>query len=339
MRAQQQRLIVGISGSSGVILGIRLLETLQNTPVETHLVLTPSARLTIQQETRWRVEEVEALADINYNIHDIGARIASGSFQTDGMVIVPCSIKSLSAVANSYATDLLTRAADVTLKEGRPLLLVVRETPLHRGHIRLMDLAAEAGAIIFPPVPAFYGQPTSVDALVNGLVGRILARLGFENELYTHWDGLRAPAADELLPADLLALPAMTLATSGTDGEPHAASVYFAIGEKRHFYFFSGVDAQHTQDLAANPHAAVTIAPLVEGWREIRGLQLRGKVIEINDNSEWEAAWQVYLQKFPFVAGLKDMVARNKLYAFCPDWVRLTDNSRGFGYKEEHTLE
>jgi|SRR5450759_1605305 flavin prenyltransferase len=185
-----KRLVVGISGSSGAILGIRLLEMLRPTDIETHLVVTPSARLTIPLETDWKVDDVLALADHVYRQQDIGAAIASGSFATLGMVVAPCSIKSLSAIANSYSADLLTRAADVTLKEGRPLVLVVRETPFHRGHLRLMTLAAEAGAVIFPPVPAFYPRPKSLDDVVNDLVGRILARLGIDNALYTEWKGL-----------------------------------------------------------------------------------------------------------------------------------------------------
>ena len=185
-----RRLVVGISGSSGVILGIRLLQALRGSSLETHLVLTPSARLTIAQETDWKVEDVLALATAHYNPHDIGAALASGSFPTLGMVVIPCSIKSLSAIANSYSGELLTRAADVTLKEGRPLLLVVRETPLHRGHIRLMGLAAEAGAVIFPPVPAFYARPQSLDDAVTHTVGRVLSRLGIENQGYREWTGM-----------------------------------------------------------------------------------------------------------------------------------------------------
>ena len=185
-----ERLVVGISGASGVVLGIRLLEVLKPTQIETHVVLSPAARATIAQETDWKVSDVLALADVHYNYQDIGAAVASGSFKTRGMVIIPCSIKSLSAVANSYAEDLMARAADVTLKEGRPLVLVVRETPLHRGHLRLMDLAARAGAVIFPPVPAFYTRPHSVDDMVNNTVGRVLARLGIENENYKEWKGM-----------------------------------------------------------------------------------------------------------------------------------------------------
>jgi len=188
--SNQGRLVVGITGASGVILGIRLLEMLNPMPVETHLVVSPAARVTIAQETDWKVSDVVALADVAYNHQDIGAAIASGSFATMGMVVIPCSIKTLSAIANSYGEGLIARAADVTLKEGRPLVLVVRETPLHRGHIRLMALAAEAGAVIFPPVPAYYAHPQTLDEAVTHTVGRVLARLGIENEGYEEWRGI-----------------------------------------------------------------------------------------------------------------------------------------------------
>jgi 4-hydroxy-3-polyprenylbenzoate decarboxylase len=190
--AHPKRLIVAISGASGVIYGIRLLETLRQDPaIETHLVLTESARITIAQETAWKISDVEALAGVVHKPQNIGASIASGSFAALGMVVVPCSIKSLSYIAHSNAADLLCRAADVQLKEGRPLLLVVRETPLHLGHLRLMVQAAEIGAVIMPPVPAFYGQPQTVDDLINGTVGRILLRLGIDNDLYFEWLGLK----------------------------------------------------------------------------------------------------------------------------------------------------
>ncbi len=185
-----QRLVVAISGASGVILGIRMLEVLKPTEIETHLILSPAAQTTIKYETDYEINAVIDLADIAYEHQDIGAPIASGSFPTWGMVVIPCSIKSLSAVANSYAQDLIARTADTTLKEGKPLVLVVREAPLHRGHIRLMGLASDAGAIIFPPVPAFYAQPQSLSQVVDNIVGRVLARLGLENQLYSEWSGL-----------------------------------------------------------------------------------------------------------------------------------------------------
>jgi len=184
-----RRLVIGITGASGAILGIRMLQVLQPTTIETHLVLSESAHLTIAQETDWQVNELLSLADVCYDFHDVGAAIASGSFATMGMVIIPCSIKTLSAVANSYTDDLISRAADVTLKEGRRLLLVVRETPYHPGHLRLMSEAASAGAIICPPSPAYYIHPSSIEDLIDNTVGRILARMGIENNLYQEWHG------------------------------------------------------------------------------------------------------------------------------------------------------
>lgn len=185
-----ERIIVSISGASGAIYGIRALEMLASLKFETHLILTSAAKVTIAQETDYKVSDVVGLASHSHDPRDIGASIASGSFETRGMIIIPCSIKSLSAVANSYADDLTARAADVCLKEGRPLVLVVRETPLHPGHIRLMDLASHAGAVIFPPVPSFYGRPMTLDDVIRSTVGRALARLGVENADYPHWEGL-----------------------------------------------------------------------------------------------------------------------------------------------------
>lgn len=336
-----QRLVVGISGSSGVILGIRLLQALQGGPIETHLVLTQAARLTIEQETDWQVDDVLALATVHYAARDIGAALASGSFATLGMVVIPCSIKSLSAIATSYAADLLTRAADVTLKEGRPLVLVVRETPLHAGHIRLLEQAAAAGAVIFPPVPAFYTRPRSVDEIVDTLVGRVLARLGIENTLFQPWQGLSpvVPAASQAWPdAALLALPALTLATSDAGGAAHAAPVYFAAGEGTRLYFFSDPASQHALNLAARPQAAAALHPLVSSWQEIRGLQLHGTVRVVPPGEEWQQAWALYQSKFPFVSALKDSIARSTLYVFEPSWVRQMDNRKGFGHKEEREL-
>jgi 4-hydroxy-3-polyprenylbenzoate decarboxylase len=187
-----KRLIVGVSGASGQVYAIRLLQALRAAgDVETHLVLSPAARVTIVQETDWTPRDVEALADVVYRPGDIGAAIASGSFVTAGMIVAPCSIKSLSAIAHSYTDDLLARAADVQLKEGRPVLLLVRETPLHVGHLELMLQAARIGCVIFPPVPAFYSRPQTLDDIVSGTVGRVLARIGLDNELYYRWAGMR----------------------------------------------------------------------------------------------------------------------------------------------------
>ena len=184
-----KRLVVGISGASAAIYGIRLLEVLKETDVETHLVITPPAREIILLETDFTVEEVEAMADYVYDIDDIGATIASGSFKTDGMIIIPCSIKSLSAIANSYSANLLLRAADVTLKERRRLVAVVRETPLHRGHLQLMLRVTDMGAIIFPPLPAFYQRPRTVEDIVDHTVGRVLDLFGIDHALFERWSG------------------------------------------------------------------------------------------------------------------------------------------------------
>ncbi len=183
-----------MTGASGAILGIRLLQALESSAIQTHLVISESAILTIQQETSWQLEDVRALASASYDIHELGSAIASGSYSTVGMVIIPCSIKTLSAVANSYSDDLLSRAADVTLKEGRPLVLVVRETPYHPGHLRLMSAASKAGAIIFPPIPSFYFQPKSVDEIIDTIVGRVLARIGIKTDLYREWQGIAKPS-------------------------------------------------------------------------------------------------------------------------------------------------
>ena len=185
-----KKIAVGISGASGAIYGIRSLDMLKKAGVETHLVISSGAALTIPLETDLDLAGVEAMADRVYDNRNVGAALASGSFGIDGMIIAPCSMRSLGAVANSLADNLIIRAADVTLKEGKPLILVVRETPLHRGHIRLMDLAARAGAVIFPPVPALYGKPGSIEEMIDHTVGRILQRLGVANTQAPRWTGM-----------------------------------------------------------------------------------------------------------------------------------------------------
>ena len=182
-----KRLVVGISGATGAIYGIRLLEFLSKTDVETHLLITESAEKTIQIETSWSLEQVKALATVTYRMEDVGADISSGSFHTEGMVVIPCSIKSLSAIANSYNENLLIRAADVALKERRKLVVVVRETPLHRGHLSLMMNVADAGGLIFPPIPAFYFLPKTIDDLINHTVGRVLDVFGVDHHLFNRW--------------------------------------------------------------------------------------------------------------------------------------------------------
>lgn len=185
-----RRLIIGITGASGVGYGIRALQLLAADPnIETHLVITAAARVTVGLETSMSTDEVEALADVVHPIRDISAGPASGSFPADGMLVAPCSIRALSAIAHSHSADLLTRAADVTLKERRPLVLMVRETPLHLGHLRLMAGVSEMGGIIFPPVPAFYEHPTDLQQMVTGTTARALAQLGVAVPELGRWEG------------------------------------------------------------------------------------------------------------------------------------------------------
>ena len=195
MAEATRRVVVGISGASGSIYGIRLVEQLRkDAGVEVHLVVSPSAKRTLVEETAYTVRQVESLAHVVYDDRDIGASIASGSFRTAGMVIAPCSIKTLAALASCHADTLIARAGDVALKEGRPLLAVVREAPLHVGHLRQMLAFAEMGGIVFPPVPAFYLKPQTVDELVNHTVARVLERLGLPHEPLPEWTaGGRAP--------------------------------------------------------------------------------------------------------------------------------------------------
>ncbi len=185
------RLIIGISGASGVIYGIRLLETLrEQDDVETHLVMSPTGRMNIGIETDWKAKDVEGLADVVHRNNDVGAMIASGSYQSDGMIVAPCSMKTLSGIVNSYADNLLCRAADVMLKERKRLILVPRESPLHSGHCRLLYEASKMNIDIAPPMPAFYNRPKSVDDIVNHTVGRILDLIGLDSGLVKRWSGV-----------------------------------------------------------------------------------------------------------------------------------------------------
>ncbi len=187
-----KRLIIGISGASGAIYGVRLLQVLQDVAeVETHLVMSQSARQTLALETDYSLRDVQALANVVHDARDIAASISSGSYKTEGMVILPCSMKTLSGIVHSYTDGLLTRAADVVLKERRRLVLGVRETPLHLGHLRLMTSAAELGAIIMPPVPAFYHRPESVQEIIDQTVNRVLDQFDIilPKDLFTRWEG------------------------------------------------------------------------------------------------------------------------------------------------------
>lgn len=185
-----KRIGVGITGATGVIYGIRLLELLRGYPeVETHLVISSPGKRTIVEETEYGVTEVEGLAHYHYDNRDIGAALASGSFRTDGMVVAPCSIKTASAIAYCHAGTLIGRAADVTLKEGRPLILLVRETPLHLGHLRCLAALAEMGAVLLPPMPAFYHRPKQIEDLVVHTLARVLDRLRLPHRLTEEWKG------------------------------------------------------------------------------------------------------------------------------------------------------
>jgi 4-hydroxy-3-polyprenylbenzoate decarboxylase len=193
--AKPARLIVGISGASGAIYGVRLLEMLRMTEVETHLVMSKSAEMTLVYETDIKPKDVRALAAVNYSVADIGAAISSGSFPTMGMIVAPCSIRTMSEIATGVTSSLLSRAADVVLKEKRRLVLAVRETPLHGGHLRTMITLADIGAVIAPIVPAFYNRPQSVDDIINHTCGRLLDLFGIETGAVRRWKGGPVDAA------------------------------------------------------------------------------------------------------------------------------------------------
>ena len=193
-KASPRRLVVGISGASGTIYGVRLLEMLQKTDIETHLVMSKSAEMTLVYETKYKPKDIRALASVNHPSADIGASISSGSFPTMGMIVVPCSIRSMGEIATGVTSSLLSRAADVVLKERRRLVLAVRETPLHSGHLRTMATLSDIGAVIAPIVPAFYNKPKTVDDIINHTVGRLLDLFGIETKLVKRWQG--APEKD-----------------------------------------------------------------------------------------------------------------------------------------------
>ena len=184
-----RRLVIGISGASGTVYGIRMLEILRGTDIETHLVMSKSAEMTLAYETDLKPKDIRTLAKVNHSNADIGASISSGSFHTMGMVVAPCSIKTMSEIATGVTSSLLSRAADVVLKERRRLVLAVRETPLHGGHLRTMTQLADMGAIIAPIVPAFYTRPKTIDDIVNHTVGRLLDQFGIDTKAVKRWKG------------------------------------------------------------------------------------------------------------------------------------------------------
>lgn len=355
------RIIVAISGASGAIYGIRLLQVLRDTPnLETHLILSPAAKQTIAAETDWALRDVEALAHVVHDVRQIGATIASGSFVTRGMIVIPCSIKSLSAIANAYSADLIARAADVTLKEGRPLILVVRETPLHRGHLRLLTQAAEMGAILFPPVPAFYGKPQTLAEIVDGTVGRVLARLGLENDLFTAWGGMSAAmreSSGDTLPAPAISQPlrdfiaaqnTLTLATTNADGAPHACDVYYVADDTPTFYFLSDPKTRHIENVLRDARVSATIHGAARGWQDIRGAQIVGAATRVSDLGERARAFALYLARYAFIREWLPRVemlgnahatfGTVELYKIAPRWLRWIDNTQKFGHKEEYAL-
>ena len=197
MHSNPKRLIVGITGASGAIYGVRLLKLLQTTDIETHLVMSRSAKITLTQEMDIGTAEVSALASVVHPVDNIGASIASGSFRTMGMVIAPCSMRSLAEIATGVTSSLVTRAADVVLKERRRLVLLVREAPLHLGHLRAMSAATEIGAIVYPPVPAFYARPTSLEQMVDHTLGRVLDLFDIDNPAVSRWGGLNSIKNDD----------------------------------------------------------------------------------------------------------------------------------------------
>jgi len=191
----RRRIVVGISGASGAIYGVRLLKMLAELDIESHLVMSRSAQVTLAHEMQLRPTDVQALADVCYPNADIGAAISSGSFRVDGMIVAPCSIKTLSEIATGCTGSLLSRAADVMLKERRRLVLMVRETPLHAGHIRSLGAVTEAGAIVYPPVPAFYAMPASLEEMVDHTLGRVLDLFGIDAHAVHRWGGLKSSLA------------------------------------------------------------------------------------------------------------------------------------------------
>lgn len=182
-------LVIGISGASGVIYGVEMLRVLKELGHPRHLIISESGERNLRIETDYTMDQVKAMADVVYDVRDVGAAVASGSFPTKGMIIAPCTIKTLSAVANSFNYNLLIRAADVQLKEKRPLVLMVRETPLHKGHLELMAKAADLGALILPPVPAFYHKPKTIQDIINQSIGKALDHFGIEHNLFARWQG------------------------------------------------------------------------------------------------------------------------------------------------------
>jgi len=196
-------LIVAITGATGVIYGVEMLRVLRDLGQPTHLILSEAAGVNLGIETEYTLQDVRGLATVVHSNKDVGASVASGSFRTRGMIVAPCTVKTLSAIANSFTYNLVTRAADVQLKEGRKLVLMVRETPLHKGHLDLMSRAADCGAVILPPMPAFYHRPESIMDLIHQSIGKALDQVGIEHDLFRRWSGRHEEAVDRAAPVRL----------------------------------------------------------------------------------------------------------------------------------------
>jgi len=218
-----KRLVVAISGASGVIYGVRMLETLAGLGVETHLVITDSGVKNLSIETKYTIDDLRSMASFTHDVRNVGSSIASGSFHTDGMVIAPSSIKTLSAIANSYNENLVVRAADVTLKERRRLVMIVRETPLHEGHLELMMKVTRMGGVIMPPVPAFYHMPQTIDDIVNQTVGKALDLFSIDGKLFRRW-GSEETSSEQVSKRSLSILQDVS--------EPHKTYAVGGLGDR-----------------------------------------------------------------------------------------------------------
>ena len=338
-----ERIIVAISGASGVIYGIRALQVLRAMPnIETHLVVSSAAKQTIAAETNWAVKDVERSRTRCTTPREIGAAMASGSFAVRGMIVIPCSIKTLSAIANSYSADLIARAADVTLKEGRPLMLVVRETPLHLGHLRLMTRAAEIGAMIFPPVPAFYRQPQTIDEIIDDTVGRVLARIGLDNDLYRA--GKNRCVAMEL--SDRVArFYRRAKHADARDDERRrlAARVRSVLHVRRRRVLFSlrSQNAAHSKPRAPSRTSSATIHGASQGWQDIRGVQIGGAAARVDDlrnararsrsTSPSTRSCAGFCRSVEMLGHAHEIFGVVDLYKLTPRWLRWIDNTQGFG--------
>ena len=357
---------MGISGASGAIYGIRLLEVLREVgEIEIHLVVSSAAKLTISLETDYSLEAVEALADRAYRPGDIAAPISSGSFKTMGMVVAPCSMKTVSGIANSYSDNLLLRAADVVLKERRRLVLLPRETPLHLGHLRLLTQVTEMGANrhaadtgLLPSAAEDRGDRGSDDQPGAGSAGyrarrrsvRALAGSAIDSGVSELHQEDMSKLRPRLL-AFLYQHDTMTLATIGPAGEPQAAAVFYVADDELDLYFLSDPDSRHGRNLTREPRVAATIQADGQDWQEITGLQIEGTATVVEEANEIARVAQLFAKRFDFLrelladgdaVGAPDLqgpLASGRFYAVRPTWIRSIDNTRGFGHKEELTLE